>query len=219
MRRLISVAILVFMAALITAGVPVAIRSAEANTYNLWAFRGEVMSIICTGTVAKTADGPRFLTAGHCVDWAPGARYWISQGSDPDKLLRVWLKWYEFSWPTDDFAVFEVPDELKSSLSLCKLLPAVGEDVWTWTGPLGIMPILRQGMYSGELHFPGDPVAEEQIGGMMFVQTNGAPGSSGSSMLRLENGAACIWGLWVGGWSVEVKLDGALVVKLPQVLR
>jgi hypothetical protein len=205
------------------AGVPGAVREAKGAVYNLWVFQDGRMAVICTGTLVTTGDGPRFLTAGHCVaDW-PQARFYISRATDPDQLTRVHLVWWEFQgierWTEGDFALFKLPESFKpeAALPLCKGLPEEGEDVWAWTGPLGMLPILRTGVYSGELHFPDDPEMERAIGGMHFVDIEGAPGSSGSGMLRLEEGRACVWGIWVGAFTRGP--SGAIVSLYPPVLR
>lgn len=52
---------------------------------------------------------------------------------------------------------------------------------------------------------------------MGFVDIEGAPGSSGSGMLRLEDGRPCVFGVWVGGFTR--KPDGAIVSPFPPVLR
>jgi len=49
------------------------------------------------------------------------------------------------------------------------------------------------------------------------VDIEGAPGSSGSGMLRLEGGKACVWGIWVGGF--QPRPSGAIVYSVPPFLR
>jgi hypothetical protein len=193
--------------------------AAQSAIYNLWRYEDGALRVICSGTVVDTAKGRRFLSAGHCVGEAREARYYISRAADPAYLVRVSLEDAYELWPMTDYSLFSLPADFQSpGVALCKGLPAVGEDVWSWTGPLGIVPVLRSGMYSGPVHFPDDPKDEDEVGGMLFVQTNGAPGSSGSALLRLEGGKPCAWAIWVGGWSVQVKLDGALGVPLPPLL-
>lgn len=199
-----------------------AVRAAQGAVWNLWAMDGSAMGVICTGTVLTTAKGPRFLSAGHCVADAPKARYWISQSSDPDQLIRVRLEDWRFestqSWNTGDYSVFALPPGFAgSSLPLCKASPEAGEAVYAWTGPLGMLPVLRTGSYSGELHFPDSPKDEAAIGGLGFAQISGAGGSSGSGMLRLEAGTVCVWGIWVGGF--DPRPDGAIVAWLPEGVR
>jgi len=74
-----------------------------------------------------------------------------------------------------------------------------------------MLPIVRSGVYSGELHFPDSPEDEAAVGGMPFVDIEGAPGSSGSGMLRLEGG------IWVGGF--QPRPSGAIVYSVPPFLR
>lgn len=211
--------VFVFFLSMALAAVPPEVVRLQGAAYNLWRLSDGQMRIICSGTVIEAPRGVRFLSAGHCVEDDPDARYYISRATDPDTLVRVRLEdWYDL-WPTSDYALFTVPQSFQSPrLPLCKSLASIGEDVWSWTGPLGILPVLRQGTYSGPLHFPDDPDAEKEVGGMLFVQTNGDGGSSGSGLLRLEGGTPCVWAVWVGGWTTRVKLDGALGVPLPPLL-
>lgn len=213
--------LLVWLAALALAGAPRAVREARGAVWNLWALEGGTMAVVCTGTVVETADGPAFLTAGHCVADAPRARYYISQAQDPEALVRVRLRIWEFkgleAWREGDWAVFTLPEGFGGArLPLCREWPEPGEEVWAWTGPLGMLPILRTGVYSGPIHFPDDAELEEALGGMGLVDIEGAPGSSGSGMLRLEGETLCVWGVWVGAFT---RLDGAIVSPFPPVLR
>jgi len=202
--------------------VPEDVRSAGAAVYNLWVMDNGRVAIICTGTIAQTADGPRFISAGHCVSDFPRARYYISRSADPDQLVRVHLVWWVFggieAWREGDYAIFRLPESFQpeAALPICKGLPEPGDSVWAWTGPLGMLPILRTGVYSGEIHFPDDQAIEEAIGGMPLVDIEGAPGSSGSAMLRLEGERVCMWGVWVGAFTHGP--SGAIVSKLPKVL-
>jgi hypothetical protein len=202
---------------------PAAVREAEKAVYNLWVLHNNRMAVICTGTVVSTEDGPRFLSAGHCVsDW-PRARFYVSRSANPDRLFRVDLAWWEFEgiwrWSYGDFAVFKLPETFKPEVAIpiCKELPEPGEDVWSWTGPLGMLPVLRTGVYSGEIHFPDSPEDEEAIGGMLLVDINGAPGSSGSGLLRMEEGRVCVFGIWAGAFTVG--RAGTIVSPIPKVLR
>jgi len=204
------------------AKVPEEVKKTKDAVYNLWVLDENVMNIICTGIAIETDEGPAFLSAGHCVSEAPKARYYISQSVDPDMLTRVKLRWWEFEgieyWKEGDWALFEMPEGWKgSTVPVCKGTPEPGEDVWSWTGPVGMLPILRTGVYSGEIHFPSNSEYEASLGGMHFVDIEGAPGSSGSGMLRLENGKVCVWGIWVGYF--DPKPSGAIVYPLPPVIR
>lgn len=208
------------LTSLALAGAPATVVEAQGAIYNLWVTKEGALQVICSGTIIQTAKGSRFLSAGHCVEDATDARYYISQATDPAYLVRVSLEdWYHI-WPTSDYAVFTLPKDFQGkALSLCKKAASIGEDVWSWTGPLGILPILRSGMYSGPLHLPDSPEDESEVGGMSFIQINGDGGSSGSGLLRLEDSKACVWAIWVGGFTTNVKLDGALGVPLPPILK
>lgn len=200
-------------------GAPKGVVEAGQAVYNVWRFENGLMRIICTGTAVATSLGPRLLTAGHCVEDNPGGRYYISRAQDPDALIRVRVEYWAFRWPQEDFAVLEFPEGWRGpTVPLCRSTAEVGEEVWAWTGPLGILPVLRSGIYSGPLHFPDDEEAEGEVGGMYFVQINGDGGSSGSGLLRLEEGKPCVWAIWVGGFVPRVKLDGALGVPFPGFL-
>lgn len=200
-----------------------AIRDAQKAVFNLWMNDMGQMRIICTGTAVNTPEGIVFLSAGHCVADNPRAGFWVSQNTNPDIMVRVNLKWWEFQgidrWKEGDYAVFEFPGGYKpaATVAVCTNTPKPGDAVYTWTGPLGMLPILRVGTYSGEIHFPDSPEDEEAIGGMLFAEISGAGGSSGSSMLMVENGKACTWGIWVGAFNPRP--DGAIVSRLPGRLR
>jgi hypothetical protein len=147
----------------------------------------------------------------------------VSRGANPEQLFRVDLAWWEFEgiwrWNYGDFAVFKLAETFKPEVAvpICKEPPEPGEEVWAWTGPLGMLPILRTGVYSGEIHFPDSPEDEEAIGGMLLVDINGAPGSSGSGLLRMEEGRVCVFGIWVGAFTKGNA--GTIASPIPKVLR
>lgn len=224
MRRVAPLALLGLWAlASAWATPPAAVREAEKAVYNLWVLHNNQMAIVCTGTMVSTEDGPRFLSAGHCVsDW-PRARFFVSRSANPDQLFRVDLAWWEFEgierWSYGDFAVFKLAETFKPevAVSICEGLPEPGEEVWSWTGPLGMLPVLRTGVYSGEIHFPDSPEDEAAIGGMLLVDIHGAPGSSGSGLLRMEKGRVCVFGVWVGAFTAGNA--GAIASRVPEALR
>ena len=202
---------------------PTAVRQAGQAVYNLWVFQNNQMAVICTGTVVSTGDGPRFLSAGHCVSDRPQARFYISRAADPDRLFRVYLVWWEFGgierWNHGDFAVFKLAETFKPEVAIpiCEGLPESGEGVWAWIGPLGMLPVLRTGVYSGKIHFPNSPEDEAAIGGMLLVDINGSPGSSGSGLLRVEKGRVCVFGIWVGAFTNGNA--GTIGSRIPRALR
>jgi hypothetical protein len=207
----------------VMAAPPAAVREAERAVYNLWVLQDNQMAVICTGTLVSTEDGPRFLSAGHCVaDW-PKARFYISRAADPDQLIRVHLGWWEFEgierWSYGDFAIFKLTETFKpeAAIPICKALPEPGEEVWAWTGPFGMLPIFRSGVYSGEIHFPDSLEDETAIGGMLLVDINGAPGSSGSGLLRMEGSQLCVFGVWVGAFTRGNA--GTIASRIPEALR
>ena len=198
------------------AQVPKEVVKAGESAYNLWEWSDGALKVICSGSVMALGDHKVFVSAGHCTQEGNAYRYYISRSKDPDSLVRVRLLDRAEAWPNSDWSVFKIPDDFKGpAIPACSQDPEIGERVWVWTGPLGMLPILREGLYSGKLHWPDDPDTEEEVGGMHFVQINGDGGSSGSIMLRMEKGKVCGWGIWVGGFRTSVKLDGALVVPIP----
>lgn len=218
MKRLL--AFLLLLASVALAQTPRAIIEVRASAFNLWEWTNGTLRIICSGGVVRLGDHTVFLSAGHCASDAEYNkdlyRFYISRAYDPDALYRVRLIDFAFNWPTTDWSVFRVPEKFDApALSVCDEPPDVGEAVWAWTGPLGILPVLRQGFYGGPMHWPDSPQLERDVGGMWFVQINGDGGSSGSLMLRVVGEKACVWGQWVGGLTPAVKLDGALVVPVP----
>jgi hypothetical protein len=207
----------------VMAAPPAAVLQAGLAAYNLWVLQDNRMAVVCTGTVVSTEDGPRFLSAGHCVaDW-PRARFYISRAADPDNLFRVHLAWWEFDgigrWSYGDFAIFKLAEAFKpeAAIPICEGLPEPGEEVWSWTGPRGMLPVLRTGVYSGEIHFPDSPEDEAAIGGMLLIDINGAPGSSGSGLLRMEGGRVCVFGVWVGAFTGGNA--GVIGSRIPKVVR
>lgn len=222
MALALTLATLALALAPIRLAVPGPILKAQLASFNLWYRADNQMGIICSGLAVQTKDGPRLLTAGHCPDalkeeaGLENTSWFISNDPKGERLTPVYLEAYRHSWPQEDWALFKFSSPPVTLISYCKTQPTYGDAVYSWTGPEGMLPILRIGYYSGRLHFPDDPAAEREVGGMHFVQTNGAPGSSGSGFLQLENDQACAWGIWVGGFTTKTKLDGALVVDTPK---
>ncbi|MER3407682.1 MAG: hypothetical protein C4292_02530 [Nitrososphaera sp.] len=172
----------------------------RSASWNLW-YKDMV---ICTAT---TIQGGRVLSAGHCVEFNPKGLYQISQSGSgkPDVLVRLSLERWKFrgimEWRQGDYAVFRHQGGAAVPLSLptCKARPKVGETVYAWPAYYGMHPVLRVGVYSGELHF-SEAEAEAALGGMGFVQMPGGPGGSGTGMLRVEDRTVCVWGIAVGSF-------------------
>ena len=175
---------------------------------------------ICTGTVVALPEGRRILTAGHCVLGADGKK---SSGtlSLLDDKGRVWpmkLERAELDWPRNDYAVFgSIAQYVLPALKVAKVAPQIGDDVFSWSGPLGLAPMLFHGEISGELHAPYDADAESRVAGMVFSSNlMVAPGASGSAVL---NSQGEVTGILVGGFGSSVKLAGAFFSNLPPALK
>lgn len=176
---------------------------------------------ICTGTVVALPEGRRILTAGHCVLEADGDKALaIGALSLLDDKGRVWPMTLEravLDWPRNDYAVFRsVAQYVLPALKVAKVAPSIGDDVFSWSGPLGLAPMLFHGEVSGQLHAPYDGNAESRVGGMLFSSNlMVAPGASGSAVL---NSRGEVTSILVGGFSPSVKLAGAFFANLPPAI-
>ncbi len=91
---------------------------------------------------------------------------------------------------------------------------AVGEDLYSWSGPNGLGLMLFGGQVSGKLSAPFDPEFDAMISG--FVYSSNwliAPGASGSVAVNADGAAI---GILVGTWNVTTKLAGGYFAPLPR---
>ncbi len=192
---------------------PTAVLNTRPSAVQIITREGGAFRAVCSGAVVRLERGPRVLTAGHCVSEAPHASYWAR-----DHQGRLWtlgLEEWAFTWPKADHAVFRtVATSFLPALNVAPRACQVGEDVFSWSGPLGLGLMLFRGEVSGVLSVPYDAEGEAALGGMTYsanLLTDG--GASGSAVL---NEAGEVTALLVGGWRPEIKLAGAFFAKLPR---
>lgn len=215
LRLLWLATIVSFIVALGLTEEPNSLLVARSATFNLWLGK----QVICTAFAVQTPSDTKVITAGHCVANNPGGQYSISQDRPGKTRIDLEVEAWAFQWPGSDHAILKPTSKMPGfALPMCKKKPEPGETVWSWTGPGGTVPILHHGIYSGELWYPANEASNKKWGGMGFVQINGDKGSSGSGMLRYEGNTLCAWGIWVGQFTPDIKLDGALVVDIPYSL-
>ena len=162
----------------------------------------------CSGAQVALPGGSKIVSAGHCVEgFKSTAKMW---GIDArGRKWRLTLESWEKAWPKNDYATFK-PLKSLPSLPVCLEAPSVGEALYSWSGPEGLALFPLSGMYLGAV---GDPDPQKGLEGMMLSSQNAAGGASGSAVLT---GKGCVIGILVGGFSPSIKLDGALIVPLPQ---
>jgi S1-C subfamily serine protease len=166
---------------------------------------------VCTAFAVVGSKGEQvLLSAGHCAmnvtDKTALTAFDAKRNINyPIKLLFMRLSWSE----TLDYAVFGYRDKVPpTALRTTKLIPDLGDPVMVVEGPLGYVPFVTWGFYSGLAGVADDP--RNHITGMYWIQLPASPGSSGSPVLD-RNGK--VWGILVGG---NEKLAGmALVVLIP----
>lgn len=178
---------------------------------------------ICTGTSVLLPEGRRILTAGHCVlpENAGDKTFVGGTFSILDYKGRVWpmkVERAELDWPRNDYAVVHsIAQYVLPPLKVAKVAPKIGDDVFSWSGPMGLDPMLFHGEMSGQLHVPYDEAGEGRVGGMWYSSNLAvAPGASGSSVL---NSSGEVTGILVGGFSPSVKLAGAFFAPTPPLLK
>lgn len=174
---------------------------------------------ICTGTAVNLPEGPRILTAGHCTlpENDKDTTFDHATLSLLDYRGHVWpmrLERAELDWPRNDYAVFRsAAAYMLPALKVAKTQPKIGDDVYSWSGPMGLALMLFHGEMSGALHTPYDEESEARVGGMTFSSNlMVAGGASGSAVLNPQGE---VTGILVGGFGVAVKLSGAFFAPLP----
>ena len=150
------------------------------------------MRFLCTATaVDREGDATVLLTAYHCV--RKGVSYLINFGDNQFRPLRVWqVPHYElgrddrraYNEPETDMALF-----LMDSVDV-PLIPMAkdsamrdGEPLAMVGYPLGLSKISYQGTVAGYFDRPGSDEYN-----YILMQIFGAPGSSGSAVVRVDTG-------------------------------
>lgn len=187
---------------------PYAVWGAADSSVRVFAATDDGFRAVCSGAAVELPEGPRVVSAGHCVDEDGDTRapYIAEDAVGRRYLLR--LERFEKDWPRADYAVFRST----AAYLLPTIKPArhvrVGEDAYVFTAPLGLKMFLSKGYVSGKLYesFGGE------VDGMYLVDLNSDGGSSGSIIVNRQGEAL---GILVAGFGTEVKLGGAIMAPLP----
>ncbi len=196
-----------------TARVPAAVLSTRASAVQIIARSEGAFRAMCSGAVVRLERGPRIISAGHCVEEAPLGNYWALDAQG--RLWTLGLEEWAFKWPKADHAVFRsVAASFLPALNGAPRTCEVGEDVFAWSGPLGLGLMLFRGEVSGRLSVPYDAEGEAALGGMVYSSNFLIDGGASGSVVMNEAGEAVA--IVAGGWRPEVKLSGAFFAPLPR---
>ena len=194
--------------------VPRSVFDARSAAVNVAVIVDGNITNICSGSVVELERGPRIVSAGHCVaDHFSGEeidRQYVlvdTEGNLYPATVEEFL--FDPEVGNDDYAIFRSSFQyLADAIPLADEPLQTGDDVFAWSGPLGVDVILLRGYVSGRLQVEGGDV----INGQWFVSMNSDGGSSGSVILNAEGEAV---GVLVRGWNTKVKLYGAILSELP----
>ncbi len=194
---------------------PAPFLEARASVFVLIQKNGITWDAICTGAMVELKDGPRAVTAGHCVSDEPKAGYALI-AADGKRWRVTGVEDFVNAWPAD-YAILrsEAEGELPA-LSVAPSDPQLGEELYVWDGPLGMTPFPMRGDYLGLIShtFSRDRGPHE---GMRLVNFNADRGASGSIVMN-ENAEAV--GILVGIFakgprSGVTALWGSMLSRLP----
>jgi len=162
---------------------------------------------ICSGGQVALESGVKLLSAGHCVEEDPSGEY--AALDSQHQLHPLALERWEHDWGKKvDYALFAKVEGLPALKSDYRPIE-VGENVFSWSGPLGLALMPLRGYFLEYLDLPTDDQEEEGMG-LSTLEADG--GASGSVVLDSRGQARAIL---VGAWTTSVKLDGSLFVPLP----
>lgn len=208
MKTLLAVSLLLLSAAIGAAQTPVKLvdhlNKAVVLLYQQTEDGGQRM--LCTGTAYRVIDkGYRFVTASHCVEGDTTAeeqenKFFITLDANgsktfiPAKLIEAGDR-----QAGDDFAILEVTTEAKFDViplgDYSKV--SLGENVANISSPLGLGKQYFTGFVSSlALDRPKLDAGDVTWHDVALVKIGGGPGSSGSSIVSVEQGA--IIGILVG---------------------
>ncbi len=152
------------------------------------------MTFLCSATAIDRKHGKTVvLTANHCV--RKGVAYLINFGDNNFRSLRVWkVPHYEvdpedsprkYNEPATDIALFLMEGQTVPlvPLAVSEEQSEPGSKVAMVGFPLGIAKIRYEGIISGYLDRPGSDEF-----GYLLLQIFGAPGSSGSAVIKADIG-------------------------------
>ena len=170
------------------------------------------MSMTCTATAyEKTAKGYRFVSASHCVSGDKDAEqkqakfFLTSDAADVKNFISAKLIQAGDKNLGDDFSIYEVETDQKFNViplgDSSKL--ETGDAVIDVAAPLGLGKQLFVGYVSlPKLDRPPVDAGEVKWTDLMLIQIGGGPGSSGSSIISVDQLA--IVGFFVGGSQADI---------------
>lgn len=178
--------------------VNLAVADSEGTYYN-----------VCSGSVVNLPEGPRIVTAGHCIrDDMP-----LYARDAEGHYYTTHVERYELDrdHAITDWAVLRSTYQyLATPLEIADTPLSTGESVYVWSGPKGLNLKLFTGYVSGFFDGPIDAIRD-----MPYVTMNSDKGASGSIVLN-ANGEAT--GILTNGWTTDIKLHGVLLSTLPPAL-
>ena len=170
------------------------------------------MRMTCTATAyEKTAKGYRFVSASHCVSGTTDAEqkqekfFLSSDASDQKNFIAAKLIQAGDKNLGDDFSIYEVETDQKFNvipLGDSSKLEA-GDAMIDVAAPMGLGKQLFVGYVSlPKLDRPPVDAGEVKWTDLMLIQIGGGPGSSGSSIVSVDQKA--IVGFLVGGSPTDI---------------
>jgi hypothetical protein len=173
---------------------PASVRAQRAHVYNLMVDGRAV----CTAFAVEEQKSLKtyVISAGHCTSHGQTKTAFI-RDSFTGKQYPVELQHSSFNWPNEDYSLWFFTGEWpKGGIRPTDEVPDLGDDVWTFGGPLGMTPMLSGGVYSGMsgCATPGDEACE--IANMHSVTVVATYGSSGSPVLDAHGR---VWAILVAG--------------------
>lgn len=186
------------------AAAPPGVKQALRGVVAIVEQEGTEWRFVCTGF----ATGVRLVTtAAHCV-FSGKPAYVMTQTRGVYKAAVISRRYDAIN--DQALLALDTQDYLQP-IYKCKNWPDIGDLLWVWGSPRGIMPILRHGIYSGPLKYWNNPVLEKALGAAFFSTINVDGGASGAPVLTAEG---CYIGIVSMIFRADIKLDGAIFKKV-----
>ncbi len=189
---------------------PQAVRNNRQYVFNLMV---EGRAICTAFAIEEPRLGRYAISAGHCTNGMVVGRSRAElKDSLTGKSYPVTLRQSSLKWPNSDFSIwYYTGDYPKGGIRPTRVIPELGDEVWTVGGPLGMTPMLSGGVYAGMSGCaePGTKVCS--IANMHSATVVATYGSSGSPMFDRYGR---VWGILVAG---HPQLQGmSQIVLLPE---
>ena len=218
MIRILLVSLAVALATLANAA-PEVVRDARHSAVSLTTAPSDVDGRrYCSGAVVQLEQGPRVITAGHCVSEA-GERVYLRDIRG--NFYTATVESMEFDWPEDYAVLTSAAQWLLPALEVGGPM-VIGDTYYSWASPHGYKLLFFRGMYAG-ITMPNFDQRGGDLSttGMPWLAIDGAGGSSGSVVLDSEGRAVAIHVGGLGtraappGYNVSIPLRGGLLAPLP----